>query len=144
MAISDDATPVSTEFEKSSDGMEKGHDARSASIGHGNTLREEDFRTRNGLNLKSFQRRTGGVEGAQLDQSMKSRHLNMIAIGGSIGAGFFVGSGGALADGGPGSILLCFLIAGVMIFNVVHSLGELAVMYPVSGMLQTPASIIFN
>jgi yeast amino acid transporter len=70
---------------------------------------------------------------------MKKRHLNMIAIGGSIGAGFFVGSGGALATGGPGSILLCFLIAGVMIFNVVHSLGELAVMYPVSGGFYTYA-----
>lgn len=46
---------------------------------------------------------------------MKSRHLNMIAIGGSIGAGFFVGSGGALATGGPASIFLCFLIAGIMV-----------------------------
>jgi amino acid transporter len=64
---------------------------------------------------------------------MKSRHLNMIAIGGSIGAGFFVGSGGALTRGGPASLLICFLITGVMIFNVVYALGELAVMYPVSG-----------
>lgn len=64
---------------------------------------------------------------------MKSRHLNMIAIGGSIGAGFFVGSGGALTRGGPGAVLICFLITGVMIFNVVYALGELAVMYPVSG-----------
>jgi amino acid transporter len=136
MAIADDVTPTPTEFEKGSGGLEKGHDDRSHSVGDGTVpynLREEDFMTRNGLNLKSFQRRDWGVEGSQLDRSMKSRHLNMIAIGGSIGAGFFVGSGGALADGGPGSILLCFLIAGVMIFNVVHSLGELAVMYPVSG-----------
>ena len=57
----------------------------------------------------------------------------MIAIGGSIGAGFFVGSGSALTRGGPGSVLICFLISGVMIFNVVYALGELAVMYPVSG-----------
>ncbi|KLO81306.1 putative amino acid permease NAAP1 [Fusarium fujikuroi] len=64
---------------------------------------------------------------------MKKRHLHMIAIGGSIGAGFFVGSGGALTKGGPGAVFLCFSIAGVMIFNVVHALGELAVMYPVSG-----------
>lgn len=70
---------------------------------------------------------------ADLDRSMKKRHLNMIAIGGSIGAGFFVGSGGALTRGGPASLLICFLIAGVMVFNVVYSLGELAVMYPVSG-----------
>jgi yeast amino acid transporter len=64
---------------------------------------------------------------------MKPRHLNMIAIGGSIGAGFFVGSGSALTRGGPGSVFICFLIAGIMIFNVVYALGELAVMYPVSG-----------
>lgn len=64
---------------------------------------------------------------------MKARHLNMIAIGGSIGAGFFVGSGSAFTRGGPGSVLICFSIMGVMIFNVVYALGELAVMYPVSG-----------
>ena len=64
---------------------------------------------------------------------MKPRHLNMISIGGSIGAGFFVGSGSALTRGGPAAVLLCFSICGVMIFNVVHALGELAVMYPVSG-----------
>jgi amino acid transporter len=64
---------------------------------------------------------------------MKGRHLQMIAIGGSIGAGFFVGSGNALTRGGPGSVLICFLITGVMIFKVVYALGELAVMYPVSG-----------
>ncbi|KAK1992967.1 amino acid permease [Colletotrichum falcatum] len=97
-------------------------------------FREDDFRTRNGLNLRSFQRRDDGGTGAtELDRSMKPRHLQMIAIGGSIGAGFFVGSGSALTKGGPGSLLICFLIAGVMIFNVVYALGELAVLYPVSG-----------
>ncbi|KAK5938289.1 Amino-acid permease inda1 [Knufia obscura] len=96
--------------------------------------REMDFMTRNGLNMKSFQRRPEGAGGlSELDRSMKPRHLNMIAIGGSIGAGFFVGSGSAFANGGPGSVLICFLISGVMIFNVVYALGELAVMYPVSG-----------
>ncbi|OLN96418.1 Amino-acid permease inda1-like protein 1 [Colletotrichum chlorophyti] len=96
-------------------------------------LRETDFMTRNGLNLKSFQRRDAGTGEVELDRSMKPRHLQMIAIGGSIGAGFFVGSGSALTKGGPGSLLICFLIAGVMIFNVVYALGELAVLYPVSG-----------
>lgn len=51
----------------------------------------------------------------------------------SIGAGFFVGSGSALQAGGAGSVLIGFLIMGVMLFNVVYALGELAVMYPVSG-----------
>ncbi|KAF7552046.1 hypothetical protein G7Z17_g4590 [Cylindrodendrum hubeiense] len=95
--------------------------------------REKDFMTRNGLNLRSFQRRDYGTGEVELDRSMKKRHLHMIAIGGSIGAGFFVGSGSALTKGGPASLLICFSIAGIMIFNVVHALGELAVMYPVSG-----------
>jgi len=93
----------------------------------------EDFMTRNGLNLKSFQRRPKGGALVVLDKSMKTRHLHMIAIGGSIGAGFFVGSGGAFAKGGPASVLIDFSLMGIMIFNVVYALGELAVMYPVSG-----------
>jgi amino acid transporter len=95
---------------------------------------EQDFMTRNGLNLKSFQRRPNDAHGhVELDQSMKKRHLHMIAIGGSIGAGFFVGSGSALSRGGPATLFLDFTIMGIMIFNVVYALGELAVMYPVSG-----------
>ncbi|PNH38255.1 hypothetical protein VD0004_g8557 [Verticillium dahliae] len=107
---------------------ESGHNNASAG-----TVQEEDFMTRSGLNLKSFQKRDYGRGIVELDRAMKSRHLHMIAIGGSIGAGFFVGSGGALASGGPASVLLGFMIVGVMIFNVVFALGELAVMYPVSG-----------
>ncbi|EEY22850.1 amino-acid permease inda1 [Verticillium alfalfae VaMs.102] len=107
---------------------EAGHNNASAG-----TVQEEDFMTRSGLNLKSFQKRDYGRGIVELDRAMKGRHLHMIAIGGSIGAGFFVGSGGALASGGPASVLLGFMIVGVMIFNVVFALGELAVMYPVSG-----------
>ncbi|KAF2440856.1 hypothetical protein P171DRAFT_84373 [Karstenula rhodostoma CBS 690.94] len=92
---------------------------------------QESFMTRNGLNLRSFQRRP--ADQVDLDKSMKPRHLHMIAIGGSIGAGFFVGSGGALSGGGPASVTIDFILMGIMIFNVVYALGELAVMYPVSG-----------
>jgi amino acid transporter len=100
--------------------------------GHGEHWREqEDFMTRNGLNLRSFTRRPAGQ--VELDKSMKPRHLQMIAIGGSIGAGFFVGSGGAFSNGGPASVFIDFLLMGVMIFNVVYALGELAIMYPISG-----------
>ncbi|KAH6613494.1 amino acid permease/ SLC12A domain-containing protein [Chaetomium tenue] len=98
------------------------------------TRDQEDFMTRNGLNLRSFQKRDiGGGSIDSLDRSMSTRHMHMISIGGSIGAGFFVGSGKALADGGPGSLFIDFLIIGVMMFNTVYALGELAVMYPVSG-----------
>ncbi|KAG6002926.1 Amino-acid permease inda1 [Claviceps lovelessii] len=95
--------------------------------------RHPDFLTRNGLTIESFKKAHYGEGLVELERPMRARHLNMIAIGGSIGAGFFVGSGSALANGGPGSLLIDFLIIGVMMFNVVHALGELAILFPVSG-----------
>jgi amino acid permease len=44
-----------------------------------------------------------------------------LKTGGSIGAGFFVGSGGALEKGGPATLILDFAIIGVMMFNVGES-----------------------
>jgi amino acid transporter len=82
------------------------------------TVQDEDFLTRNGLNLTSFKKRDYGLGIVELDRAMKTRHLHMIAIGGSIGAGFFVGSGKALHEGGPGWVLIDFLIIGIMMFNV--------------------------
>lgn len=96
-------------------------------------MEKESWATRNGLNLRSFGKRDSSIPLDELERNMKPRHLHMIAIGGSIGAGFFVGSGGALSTGGPASILIDFSIIGVMMFNVVYALGELSVMFPVSG-----------
>lgn len=57
--------------------------------------------------------------------------------GGSIGAGLFVGSGKALHNGGPGAVLLGFIIVGVMLLCTMQCLGELTVLYPVSGAFYT-------
>jgi yeast amino acid transporter len=61
--------------------------------------------TRLGLTADSFKQRTLDDKHNQLNKTLKSRHLNMIAIGGSIGAGLFVGSGSALSTGGPAALL---------------------------------------
>lgn len=66
-------------------------------------------------------------------RSLKGRHLQMIAMGGSIGTGLFVASGKALATGGPASVLIAFSAVGVMLYCTCQALGELAVAFPVAG-----------
>ena len=53
--------------------------------------------------------------------------------GGSIGAGLFVGAGGALERGGPASLLLGWGITGIFTMCTIFALAELSVTYPVNG-----------
>ncbi|KAK4146222.1 amino-acid permease inda1 [Dichotomopilus funicola] len=73
------------------------------------------------------------VGGGVLKQDLRNRHMQMIAIGGAIGAGLFVGTGGALSKGGPASVVICYLIVGIMLLFTCQALAELAVLYPVNG-----------
>ncbi|ATY61629.1 general amino-acid permease GAP1 [Cordyceps militaris] len=68
-----------------------------------------------------------------LVRGLKGRHLQMIAIGGSIGTGLFVASGGDLAQSGPASLLTAYALTGAMQFCTMQSLAELAVVFPISG-----------
>lgn len=68
-----------------------------------------------------------------LNRQLKARHISFIALGGAIGTGIFVGSGGVLSVGGPLSMLLCYLITGINVFAVVNSLGEMATWLPIPG-----------
>ncbi|KAK3934496.1 amino-acid permease inda1 [Diplogelasinospora grovesii] len=70
---------------------------------------------------------------SSLARELKGRHLQMIAIGGSIGTGLFVASGKALHEGGPASLLLAYIFVGAMLYCTVQALGELAVIFPVAG-----------
>ncbi|KAF2007202.1 AAT family amino acid transporter [Amniculicola lignicola CBS 123094] len=75
-----------------------------------------------------------------LSMALKDRHLQMIAIGGSIGTGLFVGSGSALEAGGPASLIIAYGLIGIMLYCTVHALGEMAVAFPVAGSFAVYAS----
>jgi GABA permease len=72
------------------------------------------------------------AEQTQLQKGLKQRHLTMIAIGGVIGAGLFVGSGVVINQTGPAAFLTYF-ITGVLIVLVMRMLGEMATAHPSTG-----------
>ncbi|KAF2646275.1 hypothetical protein P280DRAFT_6413 [Massarina eburnea CBS 473.64] len=65
-----------------------------------------------------------------LHRGLKSRHITMIAIGGAIGTGLIVGTGKALAQSGPASILISYTLVGLLIYVVMCGLGEMAAWLP--------------
>ncbi|MFJ3903644.1 amino acid permease [Streptomyces sp. NPDC090025] len=67
-----------------------------------------------------------------LGHGLKQRHLTMLGLGGAIGAGLFVGSGGGIAVAGPG-IILSYLFAGALGMLVMRMLGEMSAAMPSSG-----------
>ncbi|MFE1307584.1 amino acid permease [Streptomyces sp. NPDC058755] len=70
--------------------------------------------------------------GSGLQAGLKNRHLTMIAIGGVIGAGLFVGSKAGIATAGPG-ILLSYALVGTLVVLVMRMLGEMSAANPTSG-----------
>ena len=70
---------------------------------------------------------------AQLERKLKSRHIIMIALGGTIGTGIFMASGNAISVAGPGGAVLAYCLMGVMVYFLMTSLGEMAALLPISG-----------
>ena len=68
----------------------------------------------------------------ELKKSLQLRHLTMIAFGGSIGAGLFVGSGALIKLTGPAAVVTA-LIAGLLVIMVMRMLGEMVVAKPSLG-----------
>lgn len=68
----------------------------------------------------------------QLERGMKSRHVQLLAIGGAIGTGLFVGSGQTLQMGSA-SLVLAFSIMSVVLYFVMNMLGEMTAFLPLPG-----------
>jgi AAT family amino acid transporter len=69
----------------------------------------------------------------KLARKLSARQVQMIAIGGTIGTGLFLGTGKSLVTGGPASMLISYAIVGAIVFITMLSLGEMAAFIPVAG-----------
>lgn len=75
----------------------------------------------------------GPVTTNKLARKLSERQVSMIAIGGTIGTGLYLGTGKSIATGGPASTLIAYAICGGIIFVTMLCLGEMAAFIPVSG-----------
>lgn len=73
---------------------------------------------------------------SKLKHSLKHRHVTMIALGGIIGAGLFVGSGAVLNSTGPAAVV-SYALSGALMILVMRAIGEMAVLRPSSGSIST-------
>jgi AAT family amino acid transporter len=69
----------------------------------------------------------------QLARKLSARQVQMIALGGTIGTGLFLGTGKSLATGGPASMLIAYFIVGAIVFLTMLALGEMAAFVPIAG-----------
>ncbi|CEJ61028.1 hypothetical protein PMG11_09574 [Penicillium brasilianum] len=76
---------------------------------------------------------TTAINSGGLHRRLNNRHIQLTAIGGTIGTGLFVSIGGALARGGPGNLLLCFLAYSCVVSLINNSAAEMVTHMPISG-----------
>ena len=76
--------------------------------------------------------------GSDLSRRLRSRHIQLIAIGGTIGVGLFLGSAKAIHNAGP-ALVLAYALGGIAIFFIMRALGELLTYRPVAGSFATYA-----
>jgi AAT family amino acid transporter len=69
---------------------------------------------------------------SNLSRNLRDRHIQLIALGGTIGVGLFLGSAKAIHQAGPG-LLLAYAVGGIAIFLIMRALGELLTYRPVAG-----------
>ncbi|RDW70297.1 amino acid transporter-7 [Coleophoma crateriformis] len=92
---------------------------------------DSDYGLGSNTSLDAIQ--TLAIESTQeLRRGFKPRHVNMFAIAGSIGTGIIIGSGTALANGGPGNALIAYCLMGTCVYFVMSAFAEMAIFAPMN------------
>lgn len=120
------------------------------SIQKGTTSRWNDFKTsfkrqeqivvETSADMNDIERANAATSKGELHRKLENKHIQMIALGGSVGTGLLIGSGSALRTGGPAALLIAWGLVGTMVFCTIHALGELCVTFPVNGAFSTYAT----
>ena len=114
------------------------------------SIRHDDLPSPSTSDIKKIAHEGNGLEVATSDRSVAADKLarklsagqvQMIAIGGTIGTGLFLGTGKSLATGGTASMLIAYAIVGAIVFITMLSLGEMAAFVPIAGSFCTFAGL---
>jgi len=69
----------------------------------------------------------------KLERKLTNRHMSMIALGGCIGTGLFIATGGAISTAGPGGTIIAYCLIAIIVYFLMCSLGEMAAHSPITG-----------
>ena len=72
-------------------------------------------------------------EPGKVKRDLRQRHVAMMALGGTIGTGLFIGTQKALADAGPLGALLAYAFMASIVYSVAQSVGEMTTFIPITG-----------
>lgn len=82
--------------------------------------------------LSEHEIETGNIKETEVKRALKPRHVTMIALGGTIGTGLFIGVSTPLSNAGPVNALIAYLFMATLAYSVTQSLGEMATFIPIS------------
>ncbi|KAL6710455.1 lysine permease [Coniothyrium glycines] len=87
-----------------------------------------------------IEKQSADAPNGELQRKLSSRHLQFVAIGGTVGTGIFIASGQSIATAGPAGALLAYVFVGTLVYSVMLSLAEMATYLPIAGAFTQYAS----
>jgi amino acid transporter len=128
-------SPVQSDSEMYNDSTEVGYSTNVDvyATAKGDMVTEKSKENKDYLAFDVESQGEGSVHETEVKRGLKARHVAMIALGGTIGTGLFVGTSTPIKLAGPVNTLIAYLFFGAMAYSVTQSLGEMATHTPIAG-----------